>query len=488
MADPITQQTGILSTVNNNANVIRASVAQPTFSPQAVEQANIRSQQAVAAARQRQKEKQQGEDVSSLISPQAIAGLINTLFPLAFGDQSLNADQQLIQSALQSTLAKLYKEKANLIEEEAKLRAQHSINLEKIEQQHQPTKEIVNGQTVDGPPELSDEEYNIKKANENARFTTALDIIQKRKDKNQKDIDNIVNDPFAKQKEELKKFQQQVTVQKSKRKLTFNKSRKARRKAILKNVAKSLLSVLPLLLVDKIGDIIAQNDKISDLVNKANAIIEEANQSNDPTKLNNARLVRNNAITVIQNNEDKIIKINNLIKRIAITINIFNVSIAIASAIINVITNLPTPVAPILAAVVRLLDKLNKLIVKIQPIIAALSAFLPIIILMLESAINTLEDYKAQLLKVNGTLEEAAALSPISLSIEFGDGYGSYKGFKFAVREETKGAVRGNKRHYAVAIDTNNVEVLKSESSFTLDPNDLIDQLKLIIDRENLIG
>jgi hypothetical protein len=39
-----------------------------------------------------------------------------------------------------------------------------------------------------------------------------------------------------------------------------------------------------------------------------------------------------------------------------------------------------------------------------------------------------------------------------------------------------------------VAIDTYNVEVLKSDSSFTLDPNDLVEQLKLIIDRENLIA
>jgi hypothetical protein len=31
-----------------------------------------------------------------------------------------------------------------------------------------------------------------------------------------------------------------------------------------------------------------------------------------------------------------------------------------------------------------------------------------------------------------------------------------------------------------------NVEVIKSELSFTLDPNDLIDQLKLIIDSKNL--
>jgi hypothetical protein len=48
--------------------------------------------------------------------------------------------------------------------------------------------------------------------------------------------------------------------------------------------------------------------------------------------------------------------------------------------------------------------------------------------------------------------------------------------------------VKGNKRRYAVAIDRDGVEVLKSDFSFTLDPNDLIDQLKLVIDQRNLQG
>jgi len=68
--------------------------------------------------------------------------------------------------------------------------------------------------------------------------------------------------------------------------------------------------------------------------------------------------------------------------------------------------------------------------------------------------------------------------------------WGTYRGFKFAIKEENKPGsdVRGFKRHYAEAIDTNDVAVLKSELSFTLDPNDLIESLKLIIDRENLIA
>jgi translation initiation factor RLI1 len=80
--------------------------------------------------------------------------------------------------------------------------------------------------------------------------------------------------------------------------------------------------------------------------------------------------------------------------------------------------------------------------------------------------------------------------SLISNPNQFGTITQTYKGFKFAIREENnpKLTVRGNKRHYAVAIDTNNVEVLKSESSFTLDPEDLINTLILIIDKEKLIA
>jgi DNA repair exonuclease SbcCD ATPase subunit len=64
-----------------------------------------------------------------------------------------------------------------------------------------------------------------------------------------------------------------------------------------------------------------------------------------------------------------------------------------------------------------------------------------------------------------------------------------YQGFKFAIREDNKAnapSVNGIYRHYGVAIDTNGIEVLKTESSFTQDTQILIDQLKLIIDTQNL--
>jgi hypothetical protein len=45
--------------------------------------------------------------------------------------------------------------------------------------------------------------------------------------------------------------------------------------------------------------------------------------------------------------------------------------------------------------------------------------------------------------------------------------------------------VKGNKRKYAVAIDRYGVEAIKSEYSYTLDPQILIDQLKIIINQRN---
>ena len=67
---------------------------------------------------------------------------------------------------------------------------------------------------------------------------------------------------------------------------------------------------------------------------------------------------------------------------------------------------------------------------------------------------------------------------------------GTYKGFTFFTREENdpKFNVRGNKRHYVVAVDTKNIERIKSDYSFTLNPQQLVLQLKLTIDQQDLQG
>ena len=88
------------------------------------------------------------------------------------------------------------------------------------------------------------------------------------------------------------------------------------------------------------------------------------------------------------------------------------------------------------------------------------------------------------------TLEDPQSLTSTPQVPSLSNQVNLYKGFKFQIKEEQdpRFVVRGFKRRYAVAINRQGVEIVKSEYSFTLDPNDLVDQLKLVIDRQKLQG
>jgi len=421
-------------------------------------------------------------NVSSLVSPDILNNLNKIQSPKTFGDQLQNiAKQKVIAAATQSTLARLYKEKTDLILEETQLDIAYKTNSFKDENQYNINKKQANN----NPQKLSEIEidYTIKVKKKDLDYENSKKNLEERKKKNQEDINKFLADPFAKQKEKRKKRKEARAKAKQRTKAEKRKARQEKRKAILKNSVKTIVPILALLLTDKISDVISQNDVIKKLVDETNKIITAANESNNPTKLNNAKLSRDNAIRIIQNNENKLIKINNTIKNITVYITIFGTIISIANAILS----LPIP------ALIPLKIRLQPILQKALKILAALGALLAIILVSFQKVLDRLNDYKSQLLDINGILENKSDTTSLALSnITFGTAnYGSYKGFKFAIREETgpkAKVVAGNKRHFAVAINTDNIEVLKSEPSFTLDPNDLIEQLKLVIDRENLIG
>lgn len=421
-------------------------------------------------------------NVSALVSPDVVANLKASQQPQSFGDQlAVAAVAAGTNAALNSTIGRLYKQKADLIKEGIQIDINHQKKLLQLEKLHTPAKKVENGQAVDIPPQLNDEEYEAAIKAEDINYTAAKENLAKRKAENQKDIDDYLADPFAKQKEKRKKRKEARNKAKQRTKAEKQASRKQRRKAVLQNAKKTLVPILTLLLTNRIAEVISQNDKIQQLVDEANIIIEAANVSNNPLQLENAKVVRNNAITVIQSNEDKIIKINDQIQRITIYITIFSTIFSILSAI-----PIPTSVPPGIGIPVNVITKIIILLEKANKIVLALSALLPTVIVSLEKAIQILEELKAQLLPINGELESKLPAVPV----RFGTDYPPYKGFKFALREENdpRFVVRGNKRHYAVAINKQNIEQLKSESSFTLDPNDLIEQLKLVIDQQNLQG
>ena len=142
--------------------------------------------------------------------------------------------------------------------------------------------------------------------------------------------------------------------------------------------------------------------------------------------------------------------------------------------------------------IVKTLERANKLV-------SALNIVLAVASVALENEINELNELILRLKEITQNLTDKTLnnlneqqltdltnfFSPVGV-----DEFSPYKGFKFQIKtEENKSfEVKGNKRRYAVAIDRDGVEVIKSELSFTLDPNDLVDQLKLVIDQRNLQG
>lgn len=435
-------------------------------------------------------------NVASLITPSNLATLQSLKSnPQAFGEQLKDqGKQKIIQAIAESTLAKLLKEKAKLIKEGIELDINHQLTLAKLELRSYPKQQYVNGVVIDIPAELSEEEYTKAVKAENKNYEEAKKILQEKKEKNQEDLDKYYKDPFKEIKDKIKKRKETRAKLKNRTRSEKNKARKEQTKAVLQNTKKTLGPILTLLITNKVAEIVSQNDKIQKLINDTNAIITEANASGDPLKLSNAKLARDNAIKVINDNIAKIQKVAETINKISVYINIFSLIVTIISSI-----PIPTAVPPGIGVPINLIMKLVKILDKANRTLLMLSSLIPVTLGILQKAIGILEDFKSQLLDINGKLDAAAASNVIGTSdLLLNTGVGGitlglfpteYKGFKFAIREESGPkslVVRGNKRHYAVAIDADNVEVLKSEYSFTLDPNDLIDQLKLIINSQNL--
>lgn len=261
---------------------------------------------------------------------------------------------------------------------------------------------------------------------------------------------------------------------------------KEKKKKILGNASKTILPALAMVLTDKLTRSIDFNSQLEDMVEEVNEIIDAATTKEE---INHSSLLRNRALTTINNNEQNVSNIRNDIQLLNTYVTIFNV-------IINVITLLPTPVAvpPGIGVPMSLVMKLVAKLNQASEIVSGVNVVLSIILPILDRIISELEDLKNQLHQINTLIDNKSLddLTPeefqeVVESIRNNPNeFPEYKGYKFKLKEENniENQVKGNKRHYAVAINSQNVEVYKSEYSFTLDPDVLISQLKLKIDQQ----
>jgi hypothetical protein len=385
-------------------------------------------------------------NISSLVSNGA-------LLKSAKSQLASKGKELLVQSKAVNKISLQYEIIKLNIQKEAR-KEEYKILIQKIQNDNTLTPEEKN-KKIDQKIKDRDDEIKI--------IEDQIKIIEQK-------ITDLDKDPQKKAKEEKKKLKDKINTSIKKSKTGQTKSNRDRIKSTAKKLAPLMMGAFTTIIIK----LITQNDKLQDLVDRTNETIDKATT---PEQILQAKILRDSAITILNTQEQKIIQIKNVLERIKRTIQIFTTIVTIIERILSLPSPIPIPAAlkvtvqPILQKLLKLLEDLN--------------IILNIAIPLLDSVISDIESLKLQLHNINEKLDGKAGSN---ISTPGPNQFDEYKGFKFALKEENnpKFVVRGNKRQYAIAINKSGVIVLNSDPSFTLDPNDLIEQLKLKIDQENL--
>ena len=392
-----------------------------------------------------------------------------------FGDQLVNKAKEKVISVSLGKVQELEIQKEEILKSSVQAGINHNIVLKRLD-------------TLLKEKQRTQEQYDDAVLAENEAYKNQIDSFNLQIKKIIKDIDNINLDPEKKIKEDRKKRKIQRQERQRKNKAERAKAKKDLAKKVLKNAVKTLAPVIALQLTNQFAIILSQRAKLEELVDQVNIYIE---QVNTPETIAIATNLRNNAVALINNSIKKLDKLKKNLENITKILSVITVIIIIIEAILL----LPFPF--LIPIKIKLQPKLQKIL----KLVASLSVILAIANTILENEISKLNDLIERLKAINALLDDQASLNlneqqladlsntflPIGIK---NNEFEKYKGFKFKIKEEQNIAfvVKGNKRRYAVAIDRDGVEVIKSELSFTLDPQDLIDQLKLVIDQRNLQG
>jgi hypothetical protein len=420
-------------------------------------------------------------NISSVISPDILKNISSASAVKAFGDQLVNKAKDKVISVVEGKIGELKKKIEDITKKTVTLGINHNTELKRLEVENKNK-------------QLTDEQYNEAVIVENTAYDLAVKNSENEITKLKEDLAKIISDPYRKIKEERLKRKNRVKQKRAKNKAERSKARKNLAIKVIKNAAKTLAPIIALQITNQFIAVISQREKLEVLVNQVNDYIISANT---PETIQIAINLRNNTITLINNSISKLQKIKKVTEQITIYITVFSIIVAILSSI-----PIPTAIPPGIGIPINVITKIVKTLEKANKLIASLSVILAICNVLLENEIFKLNELILRLKEISQLLDQSTLqnlnnqeLTDLTSNLLTNiNQFGEYKGFKFKIKEEqTLGAqqaivVKGNKRHYAVAINRDGVEVIKSDYSFTLDPNDLVEQLKLIIDQQNLQG
>lgn len=235
------------------------------------------------------------------------------------------------------------------------------------------------------------------------------------------------------------------------------------------------------------------NKRIEELVDETNEIIANVKTASDVER---AKLFRDNTLTAIAFNrkqlEDfqKIVQILEILAPLITPIVFFFKSNPIPSAV-------PPGIGVPLGTITTIDEQRQKLqdIIDTSLIIVYtlnnLASKLLDDLNYQEERINQINNILDQSLTGLSSLEIQNLIESSTSGLGYLKGY-DYKDFKFYLKEEEnpqpQNVVKGNKRRYATANNKDGNVVLQSKFSFTLDPDVLVEELKLQIDQKGLVA
>lgn len=319
-------------------------------------------------------------------------------------------------------------------------------------------------------PYIKDEERDTLVANLETSIDNQIQIYEDQVIEIQKQQDQVSAQSIPEEDVQVTKLKKDNVKGKAKE-LIYDLKNKAKRKPSFEDIVEAIAFVTTIIL----ENIAVNNTKIEKLVDETNDIIFNVKTQTD---FDTAKLKRGTALNIILTNE-------RLLDTIEKILEILNVLTTILTAIIEILSLFPFTLP------------LNKILLKIQTILNKINPLLQVALILVNKLQENLAEHKARLAELGkilqGTLEQVPQLikSISNENLGYLSGY-DYKGFQFFIKEEinplTRNTIQGNKRRYAVAVNRDGNEAVRSSFSFTLDPDVLVEELKLIIDQKGLVA
>jgi hypothetical protein len=472
--------------------------------------------------------------------------------PSAFGQQLANQAKQQVIGVVNDVIQRLRIEIENTIGAKIKLEVDHATAILDITSKGIPTTTYdESGNQVVVPPVFSAEEVAVNIAKENDSYNAQKIIIDNNLKTLNDRLQKIILDPYLKIKTDIAKAKLDKTSLKTRIKALKAQMDAQKLKQLTLNIAKTIIVSTSSLLTQQLIKVISDNSALQDLVNKTNDIIDAATTIDEINQARIARNGCISKINAQEKRIQAAIKVLNTINIILTVFNVLNKVLTIlnipsplgvaakplamlnvnAGKILDGISAAVCILIPILEGAIFVLEDLKKQLrdvnLKLEEKTLALLSDVELFDYLNQikyssddptSDINrrpgeTDDEYADRLRNSSSLLALLEQQNPNADSTTLQDllnnsnlstlsglanqitptdtnNLGTYKGFTFVIKEENdpKFNVNGNKRHYVIGIDTKNVERLKSDFSFTLNPQQLVNQLKIIIDQQNLQG